>query len=357
MVYLGRDHIPPLLALTLFIWPIPRTSSIPIPGPLHSLQKTVREVEASPQGGATTSGLDQQQTLIAESECRHPETQAEINTCAVKLARESDDVLNQTYHKLRSILSAAQEKRLVSAQLAWLKFRDEQCAVEKSFLGDGSLSLTSQLACIRRISDEREKDLRQLLSVRNFYGKSKPPPPKTQAGRYTNSPAANLIGSDRIGSAVIGKTLGELRRSLGKQDSLQATQRLMVDINAIPIVREGKTQLYILFPEAATISDASIIRALLTTNPDHKTREGVGASMRVADVERIYGKPTLFYNTSNESREYVTFARMSSSHIRFGVRREGHSLAGDYARPSKEYNQTHQYHPSAYIAFVQVIAP
>lgn len=251
MAYLGRDQVPALLALSLIIWPIPRISSIPTAGALPSLRKTVPEVEASLASllrWGTTSAREQQQTLIAEPGCSQPATQAAINACAVKLARESDDVLNQTYQKLQSILSVAQAKRLVDAQLAWLKFRDAQCALEKSFLGDSSLSITSQLVCIKRISDERIKDLHHLLSVRNFYGKSKPSPPKTQAGGFTNSLAANLINSERIGPAMIGKTLGQLRRSLGRNDSLHAKQQLMVEINAIPFAHEGKTQTLYPFP-------------------------------------------------------------------------------------------------------------
>jgi len=356
MVFLSRQNIPTLLALSLFILPIPSASSNPMPGALLSLRKTIR-VEPSPLWWGTTTGMDQQKTLISGLECSNPGTQAAINNCAVMLVRESDDALNQTYQKLRPTLSAAQEGLLVSAQLSWIKFRDDHCALEKSFLGDGSLSTTSQLSCIKRMSDEREKELRSLLSVRNFYGTTKPSQVMRHDGQSTDSHAGNLIGADRIGPAVIGKTLGELRRSLGNNDSLQAKQRLMVNIDAIPLVRKGNIQLYLLFPEGAAITDTSVIRSLLTKNPDYKTKEGVGPGMRVAEVEQIYGKPTLFYNASNESREYATFSRQLSRHIRFGVRMNGHSLAGDYAKPNKEYNQTQQYHGTAYIAFVEVVAP
>lgn len=306
-----------------------------------------------PMSSAISSGLDpasdQTKAPADRTDCRTLMTQAAVNNCAVKLAKEADTALNQTYQKLQSTLSASQENLLITAQLSWIRFRDDHCLLEKSFQHDGTLSTTSQLTCIQRLSDGREKELRHLLNTQNFYQKTSPP--------SQDEHAQTLISADRIGPAVIGKTLGELRRSLASNDSLQAKQKLMVDFDAIPLAREGKIQLYILFPEGTTVTDKSVIRSLLTKNTHYKTREGVGPGMKLIEAEKIYGEATLFYNTSNESREYATFAKQPSRLIRFGVNRRGFGLAGNYPKPEKEFNQTQRFHQSASIAYVQVANP
>lgn len=211
--------------------------------------------------------------------------------------------------------------------------------------------------CVQRMSDGGEKELDTLLNVCHFQGKTLLVQTKPAFSPSMSPQAATLIGADRMGPAVIGRTLGELRRSLGSHDSLQPKQKLMVDIEAIPLLRDGDIQLYILFPAGTTITDQSVIRSLLTKNPHFKTKEGVGPGTKLVEAEAIYGQPTLSYNTSNESREYVSFTRQPSPQIRFGVKRLGPEMAGAYATPRQEYNQTQRYHPSASIGFVQVTVP
>ena len=79
--------------------------------------------------------------------------------------------------------------------------------------------------------------------------------------------------------------------------------------------------------------------------------------MSLAEAERIYGQATLSYNTSNESREVATFSRQPSQQMRFGVKRVGLGLAGNYEKTKREYHTTQRYDGSTSIAFVQVNAP
>jgi uncharacterized protein YecT (DUF1311 family) len=282
--------------------------------------------------------------MLAGSDCQQPATQAEINICAVISAKKADQALNQTYQKLKATLSAHQYKLLLDAQLSWIQFRDNHCALERSFEEGGTLSITTQLDCVKRMSDAREKELRSLL--RSHHGFSTP-----------SHSQDTLIGPDGIGVARIGMTTAQLKQRLDAHTVLLAKQRMMVDVEAIPMSREGIIQFYVLFPTGTSVKDTSVIKALLTTNPAYKTREGVGPGMLLSQAARLYGQPTLTYNTANESRETATFAGQPSGQIRFGVKVGVTSMAGVYAGPRKEYNQTQRYQDSAFISYVLVGVP
>lgn len=292
--------------------------------------------------------------VMAGVNCQSPLTQADINTCAAITAKEADQALNQAYQKLKASLSPQQDVLLVAAQLAWIRFRDTHCELERSFEAGGSLSTTSHLECVRRMSSAREKVLRALQQARPGLSQSTQPlAPQPQASQSQNT----LIGTDRIGVARIGMTLAQLRQSLDPQSSMLARRPFMVDLESIPIARQGVVQFHVLVPAGTNVSDATVIAALLTTNPAFRTREGVGPGLPLREAARLYGQPTLGYNTSNESRETVTFNQQPSRQIRFGVKAGAKGLAGVYPLLRREYRQTQRYHPSASISYVLVGAP
>jgi uncharacterized protein YecT (DUF1311 family) len=287
--------------------------------------------------------------VMAGVNCQSPLTQADINTCAAITAKEADQALNQAYQQLKASLSPPQDALLVAAQLAWIRFRDTHCELERSFEAGGSLSTTSHLECVRRMSSAREKELRALQQARPGLSQSTQP----QASQSQNT----LIGTDHIGVARIGMTLAQLRQRLDPQSSMLARRPFMVDVESIPIARQGVVQFHVLVPAGTNVSDATVIAALLTTNPAFRTREGVGPGLPLREAARLYGQPTLGYNTSNESRETVTFNQQPSRQIRFGVKGGATGLAGVYPLLRREYRQTQRYHPSASISYVLVGAP
>lgn len=292
--------------------------------------------------------------VLAGVNCQSPLTQAEINTCAAITAKEADQALNQTYQQLKASLSPQQDALLVTAQLVWIRFRDAHCELERSFEAGGSLSTTNHLECVRRMSSAREKELRALQQLRPGVNlSSQPQSTQPQASQSKTT----LIGTDRIGVARIGMTLAQLRQRLDPESSLLARRPFMVDVEAIPIARQGIVQFHVLVPAGANVSDATVISALLTTNPAFRTQEGVGPGLSLREAARLYGQPTLAYNTSNESRETVTFAQQPSRQIRFGVKGGATGLAGVYPLLRSEYRQTQRYHPSASISYVLVVAP
>jgi len=286
--------------------------------------------------------------------CQSPLTQADINTCAAITAKEADQALNQAYQQLKARLSPQQDALLVAAQIAWIRFRDAHCALERSFEAGGSLSTTRHLECVRRLSSAREKELRALHQVRPGLTPSSQPQGSPSQVSQTQS---TLIGPDRIGVARIGMTMAQLKQSLDPQSALLARRPFMVDVETIPVVREGVIQFHVLVPVGTKVNDALVIPALLTTNPAFKTQDGVGPGLPLREAARLYGQPTLSYNTSNESRETVTFAQQPSRLIRFGVKGGATGMAGVYPILRREFRQTQRYYPSASISYVLVGSP
>jgi uncharacterized protein YecT (DUF1311 family) len=64
--------------------------------------------------------------------CGDPKTQSEMNDCAAQEAKRADMVLNATYRELLSKIreNKTATAKLVSAEKAWIVFRDAQLAAE-----------------------------------------------------------------------------------------------------------------------------------------------------------------------------------------------------------------------------------
>lgn len=173
-----------------------------------------------------------------------------------------------------------------------------------------------------------------------------------------NSPPVSkalTISAKGIGPVQLGMSLGQLKRILGLDAEFRVKSPFMVDFDAIAVSQSGKVQYYILYPTGTTLADSNSIEALLTDNPKYRTSEGVGPGTPVKQAEAVYGDAALFYNTSNESREYVKFANQSAENIRFRPVSVGDRFAGIYPSLSKEYNETREFHKTAFIRAVEVV--
>ena len=166
-----------------------------------------------------------------------------------------------------------------------------------------------------------------------------------------------LISSAGIGVARLGMTLGELKQILGEDAEFRIESSFMVDINAIAVIQNGSTQYYILYPVGTTLTDSEPITYLMTKNPDYRTQEEIGVGTTLQQAETIYGEATLFFNTSNESREYVSFANQKSQNIRFRPSINDVGFAGIYGSDLEEYNETQDFHSSAKIDSIEVFCP
>ncbi len=92
--------------------------------------------------------------------CRNARTQTEMNSCAAQSAQASDRRLNQVYQQIRAKYKNSEiADQLVDVQLAWIKFRDANCAVERDRFKGGSMAPMIYSNCVDRLSRQRVRDL------------------------------------------------------------------------------------------------------------------------------------------------------------------------------------------------------
>jgi uncharacterized protein YecT (DUF1311 family) len=112
---------------------------------------------ASPTSAATNLQLAQRPN------CNNPQTQSEMNICASIAYQNADRKLNQVYRQLLPKLSASRKQKLISAQQAWIKFRDSSCEFERSAYEGGSMAPMIYGFCLANVTEQRTKDLRRYL--------------------------------------------------------------------------------------------------------------------------------------------------------------------------------------------------
>ena len=125
---------------------------------------------------------------IAHAEdCRNAMTQSELNDCAYEAYRKSDAELNALYKQITSRLKddPKQAQLLVTAQRAWIAFRDAECAFVALHRGislpDGSVELPRAL-------DPRAPKRSEVIS----------PLQGRRFGLPTSSPIAGLVTMRRL---------------------------------------------------------------------------------------------------------------------------------------------------------------
>jgi len=112
---------------------------------------------ASPTSAATNLQLAQRPN------CNNPQTQSEMNICASIAYQNADRKLNQVYRQLLPKLSASRKQKLISAQQAWIKFRDSSCEFERSAYEVGSMAPMIYGFCLADVTEQRTKDLQRYL--------------------------------------------------------------------------------------------------------------------------------------------------------------------------------------------------
>lgn len=105
--------------------------------------------------------------VAQQPNCNNPQTQSEMNACAGIAYRNADRRLNQVYQQLTPKLSASRRQQLVTAQQAWIRYRDASCNFERSEVEGGSMAPMVQASCLARLTEQRTKDLQQYLESTN----------------------------------------------------------------------------------------------------------------------------------------------------------------------------------------------
>jgi len=109
-----------------------------------------RQAERSPQTAQS------QNLLLAQS-------QQEMNRDARERYDKADAELNKVYKKLIAGIVKEQKNALTDAQLAWIKYRDANCACWASPNKGGSIYPLIYYGRMKTMTEERTAELRELM--------------------------------------------------------------------------------------------------------------------------------------------------------------------------------------------------
>mgnify|MGYP001079305217 FL=1 len=103
---------------------------------------------------------------MANESCTNASDQATMNACADKAFKTSDAELNKLYKEIRGRLrdDADTAKLLVSAQKAWIAYRDAECVFTSAASADGSIHSMIVSQCREGITRKRIVDFKSYLS-------------------------------------------------------------------------------------------------------------------------------------------------------------------------------------------------
>src|SRR5437868_4509107 len=98
--------------------------------------------------------------------CENAPSQYEADECAHKEYVAADAELNKVYNQLAAKLDDAEQRaQLKSAELAWIKYRDENCTFEGLFYKGGTMRPMIESFCLAHVTKMRAAELREQLKV------------------------------------------------------------------------------------------------------------------------------------------------------------------------------------------------
>lgn len=96
-------------------------------------------------------------------DCSAPMNTVEMHYCADEAYKAADGDLNQVWQTMRGHLSKEEKAALLTAQRAWLKYRDANCDfAAMPYLG-GTLHPVILLTCLESMTRTRTEELRAML--------------------------------------------------------------------------------------------------------------------------------------------------------------------------------------------------
>jgi uncharacterized protein YecT (DUF1311 family) len=103
--------------------------------------------------------------VLAEQNCGDITNQTDMNICAGKAYAKSDAELNVLYKQIEARLKddADTKKLLVSAQKAWIGYRDAECNFSSSTVTGGTAYPFISSTCLDGMTKSRIEDLKGYL--------------------------------------------------------------------------------------------------------------------------------------------------------------------------------------------------
>ena len=113
-----------------------------------------------------------------EESCDDPMTQLALNMCAYQDFQRADAAMNAQWQRTVAVTKAADRElarspdnqpgyfaTLLSAQRAWLTYRDQHCTSASFEARGGSMQPMLFSGCKARLTEERTKQLKELTEV------------------------------------------------------------------------------------------------------------------------------------------------------------------------------------------------
>lgn len=98
--------------------------------------------------------------LAQQPRCDPNGTQMEINACAYEDYARADAALNAEWKHAKAFADQiGAGKALLSAQRAWITYRDGQCEAEAAAFAGGSIQPTIRAGCLSRMTQARTVEL------------------------------------------------------------------------------------------------------------------------------------------------------------------------------------------------------
>jgi uncharacterized protein YecT (DUF1311 family) len=127
------------------------------------------ETETTPAPDGTTAQANAPEQTAPPSqpipplpaECNNPQTQMAMNECAQAEYDQVDTRLNNVYQSVKASLGSAQTNQLITAEQAWLDFRDAYCDFVQTQYTGGSIQPTVYYGCLTQLTSDRIAALEQ----------------------------------------------------------------------------------------------------------------------------------------------------------------------------------------------------
>lgn len=97
-------------------------------------------------------------------DCSNPQTQQEMNQCAVQAYNSADRELQTLYQQMQTQISDAARSQLDTTQQEWIEFRAAECRLEAKPNEGGSMYPTVFYRCMERITSDRIKQLQEQVA-------------------------------------------------------------------------------------------------------------------------------------------------------------------------------------------------
>lgn len=141
----------------------------------HALETTTPDTAegqaaSKTQATAQASAPEPQPLPPLPAECNNPETQTAMNICAQGEYEQADVELNNTYQAVKASLSSAKADQLITAEEAWLTYRDRYCDYVAAQYAGGSMEPLVYSGCLTRLTQDRTAVLAQTAPTPQGYG-------------------------------------------------------------------------------------------------------------------------------------------------------------------------------------------